>query len=158
MWRQDRKILSPEESRDSTFQLFRNREKGVLAKGVSAGSSVTPKETENTQRYWAQQYIGHWERHSQERRTFLQKPPSKNPLFSVPEVCAELRTLRPPCSANRGLPLPWAQAWRDQIEIPKSQKETDSGGIQEIGYCTRQSGSHSSLVWVLHPHRNNYNR
>ena len=32
---------------------------------------------------WAQQYIWHSERRSQERRTFLQNPPSKTPLFLV---------------------------------------------------------------------------
>ena len=37
---------------------IRNQEKGgVLAKVVSAESSVTPERTENTQGYWAQQYI-----------------------------------------------------------------------------------------------------
>ena len=58
-----------------------NQEKGVLAKGVSVESSVTPKETKNTRGHWAQQFIWHSERHSQERRIFWQKPPSKNPLF-----------------------------------------------------------------------------
>ena len=48
---------------------IRSQEKGVLAKGASAESSVTPKETENNQGYWAQQC----------------KPPSKNPLFLAPE-------------------------------------------------------------------------
>ena len=51
----------------------RNREKGVLAKGVSAGSSVAQKETKNTQGHWAQPYIWHSERHSQERRTLKKK-------------------------------------------------------------------------------------
>ena len=36
---------------------FRNQEKGVLAKGVSVESSVTAKETKNTQGYRPQQYI-----------------------------------------------------------------------------------------------------
>ena len=63
--------------------VVKNQEKGVLAKGVSAESSVTPKETKNAQGYWAQQYIWHSERRSQERRTILQKPPSKNPLVLV---------------------------------------------------------------------------
>ena len=35
--------------------------------------------TKNTRGYWAQ-HIRHCERHSQERRTFLHKPPSKKPL------------------------------------------------------------------------------
>ena len=62
------------------------RKGGVFAKGSSARSNVMPKEeTKNTQGYWAQQCIWHSERHSQERCTFLQKPPSKNPLFLVPE-------------------------------------------------------------------------
>ena len=47
-------------------------------------SSVTPKETKNTQGCWGQQYIWHSEHHSQERRIFLHKPPSKSPLFLVP--------------------------------------------------------------------------
>ena len=34
---------------------IRSQEKGVLAKGVSAESSGTPKATNNTQGYWAQQ-------------------------------------------------------------------------------------------------------
>ena len=64
---------------------FWKQEKGVLAKGVSADSSVTAKETKNTQRYWPQQYLWRSVRHSQERRTFLQQPPSKNPLSLVPD-------------------------------------------------------------------------
>ena len=58
---------------------LRNEEKGGLAKGACAESSVTPKETKNTRGHWAQQYIWHSERHSQERHTFLQKPPLKPP-------------------------------------------------------------------------------
>ena len=102
----------------------RNREKGVLyQRGVSAGSSVLPKETKSTQGSWAQQ-----QRHSQERRTFLQKPPSKNRLFSVPDLlmrCAkgifakgilggtgfsllrwEKGSETPFCGGTRGLRLP----------------------------------------------------
>ena len=56
------------------------RKRGVLAKGVSVESSITAKEMKATQGYWPQQYICHSERHSQERRTFLQKPPPKTPL------------------------------------------------------------------------------
>ena len=53
-------VLSPP-SRDVVVaaDLFRNEAKGVLSKGVSAESSVTPKETENNQGNWAQQYIWH---------------------------------------------------------------------------------------------------
>ena len=61
-----------------------SQDKGVLAKGVSAKSSVMPK-GKNTRGYWAQQCIWHSEHHSQQRRTFLQKPPSRTPLFLVPE-------------------------------------------------------------------------
>ena len=60
---------------------FRSQEKGVLGKRVSGESSVTPKETKNTQGYWAQQYIWYSERHSQERSILLQKPPSKSPFL-----------------------------------------------------------------------------
>ena len=42
-------------------------------KGVSPESSVTPKGTKHPQGYWAQQYIWHSKRHTQERRTFWQK-------------------------------------------------------------------------------------
>ena len=49
---------------------IRNQEKGVLAKGVSANSSVTPK-IQNYPRILSQQYIWHSERHSQERHTRL---------------------------------------------------------------------------------------
>ena len=59
---------------------FRNQEKGVLAGGISAKSNVAPK-TKDRQGYWARQHIWHSVRHSQERRTFLQKPPS-NKTFS----------------------------------------------------------------------------
>ena len=41
----------------SELVLVRNREKGILAKGVSGGSSVTSKATKNSQGYWAQLYI-----------------------------------------------------------------------------------------------------
>ena len=59
---------------------IRSQEKGVLAKGVSTESSVTRKETINIQRYWAQPYIWHSERHSQERRTFCTNPLLKTPF------------------------------------------------------------------------------
>ena len=59
---------------------LRNQEKGVLAKGVSTESRVTPKDTNNTRGHWAQQYIWHSQRHGQERRASLQKPPSKKAL------------------------------------------------------------------------------
>ena len=55
---------------------IRNQAKGVLAKGVSAESSVTPKEAEYNQGYWAQQYIWHSERHRPREVYILHKPPS----------------------------------------------------------------------------------
>ena len=73
---------------------FKNQEKGVLAKGVSVESSVTAKETKSTQGYWAQRYIWHSERHSQERPAYLEKTPSKNPLFLVPEAFEKRREFR----------------------------------------------------------------
>ena len=51
------------------------RKGGFSEKGVSAGSSAMPKETKNTERHGAQQYIGHSERHSQKTRTFCKDPP-----------------------------------------------------------------------------------
>ena len=79
---------------------------GVLAKGVSVESSATVKEAKVPPKYWAQQYIWHSERHSQERHTFLQKSPSRNPLFLDPDGCANfmgawkmcvLSARKPPC-------------------------------------------------------------
>ena len=34
-------------------------QEGVLAKGVSAESSVTPKDPQNNRGYWAQEYMWH---------------------------------------------------------------------------------------------------
>ena len=62
-------------STKSTINIVKNQEEGVLAKGVSAESSVVSKGTNNTQGYWAQQYICHLERHSQERRIFFANAP-----------------------------------------------------------------------------------
>ena len=75
---------------DRNLLKFRNQEKGVLAKGVSVESSVTPKETKNIQGYWAQQYIWHSERHSQEKRTFC-----KNPLCLVADKLRSLDSSYP---------------------------------------------------------------
>ena len=59
----------------TSWQLFRNQEKGVLAKGVSVESSVTAKAAKNIQGYWPQQFIwGLKSAHSQERRTFCRSP------------------------------------------------------------------------------------
>ena len=68
--------------------ILRNHEKGVLAKGVSAESSVTPKETENNQGYWARECIWHSERRSQERRKIFAKKPllEKALLYSPPTL------------------------------------------------------------------------
>ena len=66
-------------------RIARNQDKGVLATGVSAASSVMRKTTKTTQGYWSQKYIWHSGHHSQERCTHLQNPPSRNPLFVVPE-------------------------------------------------------------------------
>ena len=55
-----------------------NQEKGVFAKGVSVGPSVTLQEKSNTQGYRAQQYIWHSERHSQTGAHFC-----KNPLLET---------------------------------------------------------------------------
>ena len=60
-----------------------SEEKGVLAKGVSVESSVTPTETKTIQGYWAQQHIWHSEFQPREACIF-QKPPSKKPLFLHP--------------------------------------------------------------------------
>ena len=56
--------------------------RGDLSEGVSAESSVTNRKTINSQGYWAQQYTWHAERHSQERRTFLQRLPFLKPPSS----------------------------------------------------------------------------
>ena len=66
----------------------KTKKRGVLAKGVSVESIVTAKETKSAQGYWAQQYIWHSERHSQERRTFCKNPlQQKKNLLLVPELC-----------------------------------------------------------------------
>ena len=64
------------------------KKRGFWQMGVSAGSSVAPKKTKAIQGDWAQQSIWHSERHSQERRPFLQKHPSKTPLFLAPDTRA----------------------------------------------------------------------
>ena len=79
---------------------FRNQEKEVLAKGVSAESSVTPKEPKNIQGYWAQLYLWHSEHHSQERRTLCKNPFLKPPfswlLRSGQLVMSSLENGQPP--------------------------------------------------------------
>ena len=64
--------------------VLRNQEKGVLAKGVSVASNVTPTK-QNTQEYWDQQYTWHSERHDEERRPILQEN-LLNTLFFVPDT------------------------------------------------------------------------
>ena len=61
-------------------QNFQEPRKGGFSKGVSAESSVTAKETKNTQGYWPQQYTWHSERHGQERHTFCKNHLPKTPL------------------------------------------------------------------------------
>ena len=72
--------IGPDPASSEERLQIRNQEKGVLAKGVSAESRVTPKETKNTRGYWAQQYISHSEHHSQERPTSWHKPLLKTPF------------------------------------------------------------------------------
>ena len=60
---------------------------GGLVKGVSAESSVTPKEAKYSQGFWAQLHICHSE---QERRTYLQKPLSKpSSMFGTQSATAK---------------------------------------------------------------------
>ena len=66
-------------------QISRSQEKGVLAKGVSAESSVTPKETKIPRGIGPSSTFG-TQSATAERRTLWQKPHSKNPLFLVPEI------------------------------------------------------------------------
>ena len=72
--------LRPEESR-----------KGGFSKGGFCRVECHTQGSKKTQKDWAQQCIWHSERRSQERRIFFQKPPSKKPLFLVPEKQAEIR-------------------------------------------------------------------
>ena len=70
---------------------IRNQEKGVLAKGVSAESSVTPeilgpKKQKMPKKTGLSSTFAHSERHRQKRRKCLQKAPSKDPLFLVPDT------------------------------------------------------------------------
>ena len=63
----------------------RNQEKGVLAKGVSAESSVTPKETKKYPRILGPaEHLAFRAPQPRETNTFA-KPPSKTPLFLVPD-------------------------------------------------------------------------
>ena len=69
---------------------LRNQEKGVLAKGVSAESSVTPKETKIPKDTGPSTTFG-TQRATAKRGVYpCKNPPSKNPLASVPH---ELRLL-----------------------------------------------------------------
>ena len=56
--------------------------KGVVAKGFEMlqGPVSRRRKQKIRPKYWAQQYIRHWERHSQGRHTFLQNPLLKTPL------------------------------------------------------------------------------
>ena len=56
--------------------------KGGFSKGVFCRVERHAQEDIKYQGYWAQQYIWHSERHSQDRRTFLQKPLVKTPFSS----------------------------------------------------------------------------
>ena len=53
----------------------------VLAKGGFCRVQCHAQGDRKYQGYWAQQYVWHSERHSQERHIFLQKPPSKTPFL-----------------------------------------------------------------------------
>ena len=57
-------------------------------KGGFSKAKAMPKKTKTTKGYGTQQYIWGSERHGQERCAFLQKPPSRSPLFLVPEIYA----------------------------------------------------------------------
>ena len=65
--------------RDDLIWATRAKKRG-FSKGVSAGSGVTCKKSENCQGYWAQQCIRHSERHSQERRKRCKTPLQKIPF------------------------------------------------------------------------------
>ena len=66
--------------------VLRNRKKGGFSKGGFCRVQCHGQGNKNTQGYWPQHYIWHSERHIQARRTFCKSPPSKNPLFLVPDV------------------------------------------------------------------------
>ena len=85
---------------------------------------------ENCQGYWAQQYIRHSERHSQERHLFATTP-SKNPLILVREL-----SLRP------GRPLTGVSE-PSGPEIPKkSQKRVFCRVRKKVPENTRKSKKH----------------
>ena len=71
-----RELLGPLSRNLSDLPKLRNQEKGVLAKGVSAEFTFTPKETEKYLRILGPAARLALRVHSQERRVFLQKPPS----------------------------------------------------------------------------------
>ena len=60
--------------------------KGGFSKGGFCRIQCHTQDDNNTQGYWARECIWHSERHSQERRTFLQTPFRKPPLFSMPNM------------------------------------------------------------------------
>ena len=80
------KRAAQEVAKSTQLAIFRNQEKGVFSKGGFCRVQCHSKGNKRYWGYWAQQYIWQSERHSQKRRIFSQKHPSKNPLFLVPEI------------------------------------------------------------------------
>ena len=94
-----------------------NQRKGVLAKGVSAESSLASKESNHTPKYWAQQYIWHSKRHSQERGTFRKKNLQQQRKFLARNYLSDTPLLRAmglfgvstwPIGCDTPFPLFWA--------------------------------------------------
>ena len=66
------------------LQRFQKSRKGGFSKRGFCRVQRHAQETKQCQEHWAQPYVWHSERHSQERRNFLQKTLQKN-HFLVPE-------------------------------------------------------------------------
>ena len=67
------------------FLYVMKQERGVLAKGVSAESSVTPKETRNIRGLLAPSSTFGTQSAKAKRGVYFAKPPSKSPLVLVPD-------------------------------------------------------------------------
>ena len=107
--------------------LIRNQERGVLAKGVSAESSVTPQENKKDLReFWAQQCIGHSEPTAKRDVQFC-KTSSKNCFF----LCAKpWAFLSKKCSAKKSVVC--TACMRATESKPQKQQSVQKWGFRHF--------------------------
>ena len=138
----------------STPHQSETKRKGVLAKGVSAESSVTPKEAEKIHGYWAQQYILALRAPQPREAYILQKKPSKNPLFLVPEfemcrlaVAIQFLVAVCDCWSKHGSfcgdPIPCLR-WK--VQVAKGCRIAKNCDLRL--WCTEASGDPRTLVML----------